>query len=82
MEFLLIFSYLLNRCQPVLLDGEMSDIGRITSRFLFYTADLLSKPKFESCVAYADDTYLLHHFSPQDTDEACLEITLKIFQYY
>lgn len=63
----------------------MSDVGRVTSGvpqgsilgpilFLIYTADLLSKPKFSTCVAYADDTYLLHHFNPQNIERACLEM--------
>jgi len=73
-------SYIMDRCQRVLLSNSLSDSVHIRSGvpqgsvlgpllFLIYTSEFFNSVNFSSIHMYADDTQICHAISPQNPDE-------------
>lgn len=75
-------SYLSDRRQRVVLNGQVSDVRNISSGvpqgsilgpilFIIYTAFLKNVLSYCSTQMYADDTQIFYSFFPKDADRAC-----------
>lgn len=78
-------SYLHQRHQKVVVSNKMSSAALIISGvpqgsilgpllFIIYTSDVFKNVQYSQLQSYADDTQLLYHFNPNDTDIVNREI--------
>lgn len=86
-------SYLVGRTQAVCVDGAFSGETSVTSGvpqgsvlgpllFIIYISDLFHKPRTCTMQGYADDTQVLHSFSPECDRRACDDINMDLSIIY